>query len=134
MDSTYLFKTGHTADETQIYRPGAAVLDQSILSQQINQGQSRTIISRPVPTQSFPQPSPQYMIAQPRQISSQPVQIPSQPVRQQVVSRSPFGSNATYNPLPVTITRNVPQPIPLPHLMQNPQPIIIGNPRLNIRP
>lgn len=32
MDNTYLFKTGHTADETQIYRTGTSLLDQSGLS------------------------------------------------------------------------------------------------------
>jgi hypothetical protein len=96
MDSTYLFKTGHTADDTQVYRPGAAVLDQSILSQQLNQAQSRTIISQPQPIQSFPQPSPQYIMPQPRQIPTQPQQLPSQVQRQQVISRSPFGTQPAY--------------------------------------
>ena len=62
MDSTKLFRTGHTADETFLLSPSRAVLDNSIISQPRIISQSRVIptLSTPlIPVQSpriFTQP------------------------------------------------------------------------------
>jgi hypothetical protein len=104
MESAYLFKTGYTAADTQVYHPTTpSVYDQSVLSQS-NFGQR-------YPPSINPQPAPQRIISAP--IQSQPI-LMSQPYIQQGVPVRP----ATSQPFQSTVIRSVPLPY---HLIQQHQ-------------
>jgi hypothetical protein len=98
MESAYLFKTAHTADETQVYYPNypttTSPFDQSILSQSnFNQRYPMNLPPKPISQTLLPSP------------------IQYQPQFQQVNIARPVTSQPFSNTITRTLPINTPYPI-----------------------